>query len=190
MEVTPASRDDRGAVDNLIQLYIHDFSEHWSGGPDGELGDDGRFAPYPLEAYWRDEGYVPLLIRADGRLAGFALLNRRSQTRQGVDRNMAEFFIARKHRRGGVGTLAARAIFDRYPGVWEAAVARRNVAALAFWRRAVEGCALVGDIEELDLRTSSWDGPMLRFRIGPGSSSALPGPPGQAPPAKGRSPSE
>ena len=116
VEVTVASAGQKGALDNLFQLYVHDFSEHWGGTDDGELADDGRFEPYRhLDSYWSDESCVPLFIRADERLAGFALLNRRSQTGRGVDRNMAEFFIARKHRRSGVGTAAVHAILARYP---------------------------------------------------------------------------
>jgi predicted acetyltransferase len=167
VEVIVASAGQKGALDNLFQLYVHDFSEHWAGTDDGDLGDDGRFEPYRhLDSYWDDESRVPLLIRADKRLAGFALLNQHSQTGQGVDRNMAEFFIARKHRRSGVGTAAVHAILVRYPGVWEIAVARRNVAAAAFWRRAVEHHPLVADLEEIDLTAPSWNGPVLRFRVG------------------------
>ena len=78
---------------------------------------------------------------------------------------MAEFFILRKHRRAGVGAAAARAVFARYPGVWEAAVVRRNTAALAFWRRAVAGCPQLESLEEIDMTGPHWDGPVLRFRI-------------------------
>jgi predicted acetyltransferase len=76
---------------------------------------------------------------------------------------MAEFFVVRKHRRGGVGSAAMAAIVARYPGLWEAAVARRNVQALPFWRRIA---AQNAEVEELDLDTAAWNGPILRFRAG------------------------
>jgi predicted acetyltransferase len=101
----------------------------------------------------------------EGRLAGFALLNTASHSGQPLDHNMAEFFIVRKHRRGGIGTAAARTIFHGRPGIWEAAVARRNPGGLAFWRNAVGGCPLASKVEELDLATEAWNGPILRFRI-------------------------
>ena len=196
--VAVARLDERAALANLMQLYVHDFSDFWSGTSNGDLRDDGRFEDYPLDPYWRDEGqmgdplsgplsdqlsdpvddqvggklsggrahrHVPLLVRRDGALIGFALLNTSSHSGQSVDRNMAEFFIARKHRRGGVGTAAAREIFARFPGVWEAAVARRNGGALAFWRAAVSGCPGADEIVELDVSTPAWNGPILRFRI-------------------------
>ncbi len=130
--------------------------------------DDGRFDPYAyLDAYWSEAGRIPLLVRVGGRLAGFALINSHAHSGLTVDRNVAEFFIVRKHRRGGAGTIAAQTTFRRYPGLWEAAVARRNTAALAFWRRAVGGCPGLSQLDELDRQTDEWDGPILRFRIEP-----------------------
>jgi predicted acetyltransferase len=164
-EIAVARPDERPALENMFQLYVHDFSEQWTGERRGELGDDGRFAPHPLDAYWREPGRVPLLLRRGGRLAGFALLNAVGHTGRPADRNMAEFFIVRKHRRSGLGTAAAHAIFSRYPGQWEAAVARRNTAALAFWRRCVSTHPAMRELEELDAASADWDGWILRFRI-------------------------
>lgn len=165
VEIAVARPGERATLENLMQLYVHDFSEQWAGTPRGELGSDGRFAAYPFDAYWRDAGHVPLLLRRGGHLVGFALLNRSSHSGLPVDRNMGEFFIVRKHRRGGIGTLAARAIFSRYPGQWEAAVARKNVGAQAFWRTAAGGHPSVEDLQETDHSTAAWNGPILRFRI-------------------------
>jgi predicted acetyltransferase len=165
VQLTLAAASDQAVLDNLMQLYVHDFSEQWAGRPDGELDGDGRFSDYPLDAYWRDPGHMAFLIRAEGNLAGFVLINDVSHAGRPVDRNMAEFFIVRKHRRAGLGTLAAHQIFSRYPGNWETAVARRNVAALAFWRRAVRQHPLVTDIDENDIATPAWNGPVIRFRV-------------------------
>jgi predicted acetyltransferase len=168
VEMKEACPEDKDTLLNLMQLYTHDFSEYWAGTSAGDLGDDGRFAPYSLlDTYWREPSRIPLLLRRDGRLAGFALINGVAHSRRPVDRNMAEFFIVRKHRRSGFGTAAAHAIFKRYPGQWETAVARRNVGALTFWRNAVSRHPAVEDIEMLDLTGSAWDGPIIRFRIGP-----------------------
>ncbi|MBX3445295.1 MAG: hypothetical protein KF765_00965 [Parvibaculaceae bacterium] len=167
INVSPARLDEKPVIANLMQLYTHDFSEFWAGTPKGEVDGAGLFPAYPyLDRYWEEESRVPLLLRLGGHVAGFALLNAVSHGGRPVDRNMAEFFILRKHRRGGAGTAAAHAIFDLYPGVWEAAVARRNLAALAFWRRAIASHPRAGDIEEHDIATPAWDGPVIRFRIG------------------------
>ncbi len=165
VKITVATPHEKTALANLMQLYMHDFSEHWTGRSQGDLGDDGRFPDYPLDAYWRETTHVPLLLRSNSCLVGFALLNGSSHTSRSVDRNMAEFFIARKYRRGGIGTAAAQTIFSRYPGLWETAVARRNTAALSFWRKTVMQHPLAADIEESDVRTSDWNGPVIRFQI-------------------------
>jgi predicted acetyltransferase len=165
VEVSVARPEERPALANLMQFYIHDFSEFWAGTPEGELQDDGRFADYPLDAYWQEPSRVPLLFRLAGRPIGFALLNAVGHGVGPMDHNMAEFFIVRKHRRGGVGTAAARQVISLYPGQWEVAVARRNVAALPFWRQAISGHPQAADIVELDLDSATWNGPLFRFRI-------------------------
>jgi predicted acetyltransferase len=165
IDIALALPEERTALANLMQLYIHDFSEHWAGTANGELQTDGRFADYPLDPYWLDPDRIPLLFRRGGALAGFALINAVSHSGRTADRNMAEFFIARKHRRSGAGTAAAQEIFGRYPGQWEVAVARRNIGALAFWRNAIERHPQAQGIEESDITTNDWNGPIIRFRI-------------------------
>lgn len=158
----------RPVFDNLFQLYTHDFSEFWAGLPRGDVDEEGRFPAYPhLDAYWQEEGRVPLLLRVGDAIAGFALLNRHGHAKEHVERNMAEFFVLRKYRRGGIGSAAVNAIFDRYPGEWETAVARKNVSALAFWRKAISTHPRVRDLAELDLNTAAWNGPVLCYRVSP-----------------------
>lgn len=167
IEVAAAKFSERGVLDNLLQLYVHDFSEQWAGTTRGEVGADGRFEPYPwLDAYWSEPGRIPLLLRRDDFLIGFALLNQHAHSGLPLDWSMAEFFILRKHRLSGAGTEAVHKIFHRHPGQWEAAVARRNTAALAFWRKAAAVCPGVSEIEEFDREDAAWNGPILRFRVG------------------------
>jgi predicted acetyltransferase len=80
---------------------------------------------------------------------------------------MAEFFILRGHRRGGAGTAAARALFARYPGRWEVAVARRNTPALGFWRRATQGFDRLTEMGEADQADARWNGTVFRFISSP-----------------------
>ena len=112
----PATKAERPALDNLMQLYIYDSSELRL----LDVADDGRFPDYPLDAYWEDAGRHPLLLRVDGRLAGFALVSEGSRLTgaPGVF-DMAEFFVMRRFRRKGVGLAAASAAFDRFKGPWE-----------------------------------------------------------------------
>jgi predicted acetyltransferase len=165
IEVGLARLEERAALDRLIQLYIHDFSELWSGTPRGELRDDGSFWMYPLEPYWEEPTRVPLLIRRGGHLAGFALLNVVTHSGRPADRNMAEFFVVRKHRRSGVGRAVAQEIFSRYPGLWEVAVVRPNVHALTFWRGTIGSHPAAREIEETEVASEAWNGPIIRFTI-------------------------
>jgi predicted acetyltransferase len=165
--VAIALADERTALANMMQLYIHDFGELWSRSPPGPLQDDGRYEDYPLDDYWGAADHVPLLFRLDGHLIGFALLNTHAHSGLAVDRSMAEFFVVRAHRRDGAGTSAARTIFSHYPGQWETAVTRRNAGALPFWRSAISGHPHVEAIEERDHNTPDWIGPIIRFRIRP-----------------------
>lgn len=166
--VSRAGADEATIIANLMQFYIHDFSELWFDREvEGELEPDGRYSDYPgLEAYWRDPSHEAWLIRIGGRPAGFALVSDVAHSQTPIDRSVAEFFVVRKHRRRGVGLAAAHALFNSAWGVWEAATVRRNTAARAFWRRAAETYPGVRDIAEEDRQDALWDGAVLTFRVG------------------------
>lgn len=165
VEVIPASLGHKRLLENLFQFYAYDFSELEPPGS-REFGFDaeGRFEPYPyMDAYWSEPDRWPLLIRADGEVAGFALINTYSHRGGSVERNMGEFWVARKHRRGGVGIEALRQILALHPGRWEVAVAERNTAAQAFWPRALAAAPGVRDIERLEGDGEHWTGPIWTF---------------------------
>ena len=147
----------------LAQLYTHDFSEYWVGTSKGELHPDGKFDAYPLEEYWLRPNWSAFLIMRGVSLAGFALVNDQTHSGLPANRNVGEFFIARKHRGQGVGQRAAAALCSLYPGSWEIAVARKNLAGYKFWRRSINGASRAKDIRELDAHTDQWDGPIFRF---------------------------
>nr|WP_246370656.1 GNAT family N-acetyltransferase [Phenylobacterium haematophilum] len=162
MAIVRASAGDAALLQNLLQLYTHDFSEFWAGTARGELGADGRFTDYPLEPYFARPGWSAWLLKASEAPAGFALINDEAHSGLPTRRSMAEFFVVRKHRGQGAGRAAAQALIADEPGRWEIAVARANTGALAFWRKVAGACA-AGPIEELDILSPDWDGPVLRF---------------------------
>ena len=165
VELQPAGRERRETLANLFQLYIHDFTEQWFDRPEGELGEDGLFEPYSLlDTYWSMPGHEAMLIRVDGHLAGFVLVNKESHSGEPVDFQVAEYFVARKHRRSGVGQMAALQVLTARPGLWELAVARRNVGAQHFWRRVANDLA-TGPVEEHDLDDGKWNGLILRLAV-------------------------
>ncbi len=163
--VSPAIFSERALLENLFQFYAYDFSEF--AGPDsGELqfNGDGRLDAYPfMNAYWTESDRWPLLIRVGGRLAGFALVNARSHTGEPIDRNMGEFFVARKYRRHGVAAAAVRQILTLHPGKWEIAIAARNIPAQAFWSKTISTAPNVSELASREMDDSQWRGPILTF---------------------------
>ena len=137
VDVSPATHAEAAVIANLFQLYAHDFSEF----TDVPIGADGRFSYPPLPLYWQQAHRFPFLIRANGELAGFALVQRQSQLTGADDVwDMAEFFVLRAWRRRNVGAEAANALWRRCTGPWEVRVGVRNLPAQGFWRRAVHAC--------------------------------------------------
>ncbi len=162
----PVSEADRALIDGLAQFYIYDFSE-MSPIADTEFAFDvaGSFSKLPgIDDYWGQDGAHALVIRCDGRAAGFALINTRSHRDGGtVERNMGEFFVARQYRRNGVAAEAVRQVLERYPGDWEVAVVERNAAAKAFWPRAIAAASNVTRLVRVDGDGEHWRGPIWSF---------------------------
>jgi predicted acetyltransferase len=161
--LTAALRGEAPIIQNLMQLYTHDFSEFWAGTTRGDLNPDGRFEAYPLSEHWSRPNWAALFIWRNQVLAGFSLINDKTHSGQAADRNVGEFFILRKHRGQGVGQIAAKRIFSLHPGSWEVAVARNNVHAREFWRKTIHNASGAADVRELDVHSAEWNGPIFRF---------------------------
>jgi len=144
VEVVPAALADAMVIDNLMQLYLHEFSA-----VDGRhVEEDGRFSYQHFDRYWSETGRYPFLICVDGGLAGFALVVASALIEPGSNgHSIAEFFVLRNHRRRRVGERAAVTLFDRFPGHWSVAEHAANEPAQAFWR-AVIGRYTAGKYQE------------------------------------------
>jgi predicted acetyltransferase len=134
-QVVLASPEQKQVLANLLELYIHDFSELI----EIRLGNDGRFGYEDLDLYWKGPGRYPFLVMVDGRPAGFALVRKGSEISDDSDAwDMAEFFIVRGLRRLGLGMKTAHAIWKEFPGKWAVRVMDRNSLAVSFWARAID----------------------------------------------------
>jgi len=145
IDIVEAGENGEAIVRNLFPLYIHDLSEfmRW------DAPDDGLFVasdllvqywgrePQDSRFHWPDDlrGF-PFLIRADGKLAGFALIREIGKDPPSLD--VGEFFIMRKYRGGGVGKEVAHRVFDMFPGRWQVRELLENTPAQAFWRRIID----------------------------------------------------
>jgi len=165
ISVRLASGSEKAPIEALSQFYIYDFSEmEPANSKNLEFDDRGRFGGLPdVDDYWSKENFYPLLIRLKDKPVGFALLNTRSHRGGPIERNMGEFFIARKHRRRGLAIEAIRQILISYPGRWEVAVAERNLAAKAFWPKAIAAAPNVSELTQLEGDGEQWRGPIWNF---------------------------
>ena len=139
ISLEPATAADAGLLANLLELYIHDMSEFFT----VEIGADGLFGYGKLPLYWSEpERRFAFLIRCGGKVAGFALVTRGSPASDDPDDlDLAEFFVLRRLRRGGVGRCAATLLWDRMPGRWIVRVSLGNRPALPFWEDVISGYA-------------------------------------------------
>ena len=135
IELTQAPIEEREILANLLQKYLYEFSQwnQWDVNPLGLYN-------YPwLDCYWDpDERRWAYLIRADGKLAGFVMVNDYPEASdRPCDFAIAEFFVMHKYRRAGVGSFAAKAAFDLHRGQWQLKYHPKNMASAAFWNKVV-----------------------------------------------------
>jgi predicted acetyltransferase len=121
------------------------------------LGEVGHSGADQLARWFSDLSAVPLLILESLVPVGFAMVARMraaaaagAAPSEGGTYRMAEFFVARVHRRRGIGARAVELIFDRFAGRWEIHEYLRNPGAVHFWRRVVAGYTRGRFVERID----------------------------------------
>ena len=97
--------EDKPVLARLLELYRYDLSRF-----DGSrLNRHGLFGYRYLDSYWTEKNRHPLLIIADGEVAGFVLVNDFCRLCEpGEANSIAEFFVLRNFRRKGIGKEAAK----------------------------------------------------------------------------------
>ena len=133
-----ASESDRLWIESVYRDYLDDLAP-LNTGIFPVLGEVGHREPDQLARWFADPSALPIVILQSSRPVGFAMIARGSSGagRHPIDYRMAEFFIARSHRRLGIGRSAVQLIFDRFAGRWEIVEYLRNPVAVSFWRRVV-----------------------------------------------------
>ncbi|HVY89903.1 MAG TPA: GNAT family N-acetyltransferase [Hyphomonadaceae bacterium] len=136
-------KKQRATLENLAQFYIHDFTDFLGPERPIHVNEDGLYPDaMVLKRYWTEPDRSVWFIRADGHMAGFALLNKVTHSGEPADFNMAEFFVLRPFRGKDVAERAVIDILHRHPGRWEVAIMERNTPALRFWPRAVQRASI------------------------------------------------
>ncbi len=134
--LSKASKKDKSTIQNLGRFYVYEMSRYCGFLPGWETPRNGLFACRDLSSYCEKQNRYAFLIKVDGELAGFVLVNKIGSTPD-VDWNIGEFFVISKFQGKGVGRYAAEQIFNLFPGTWETAQIPENQAAIDFWEKVV-----------------------------------------------------
>ena len=162
VDVSSLGPDEVQTFVGLYQFYRYDFSEF----NDEDVTDDGYFIDDRAETYPTDPRFQTFLIRVDGHVAGFAILQHCDAVDgTGEVTDMEQFFVMRKYRRRGIGRVAAMTLFDRHPGRWQVRERHNNLPAQAFWRAIIER-STGGRFNELAAEQSPTGGPVQFFMSG------------------------
>lgn len=138
--VLPAQPEEKKLVTNLLQLYLHDFSEMEA----LETNEEGLFTWDGFDNFWTQPNHHIFLVRCENRVVGFAFIKRgahHEKTNQYDEQltDMVEFFVLRRYRRQAVGHAMALHCFSAFPGRWQVRVVANNPGAIQFWQKAVAG---------------------------------------------------
>ena len=159
VDLLAAGPEDKPFIANLLQLYLHDFSEF----EPRELSAHGTFDYAWLDSYFTAPDREAHLITVDGRPAGFALVRCDVAGDDGAW-NVGEFFVVRGHRGRGVAAQAARLLFQRHPGPWTLSYLLANVPASRFWPNLVSAVAS-GPIARHEQQPPEVPAPRIRLRF-------------------------
>jgi predicted acetyltransferase len=151
-----AKIEQKGIIENLLELYNYDFTEFV---PD-DVDNEGRFGYDPLKYYWNESGRYVFIVKVDLHIAGFVMVRTIKEDLSAPIFSMAEFFIMKKYRMKGIGTTVAAKIFSMLKGEWEVAEIEENIPAQKFWRKAINDYTKGNFIE---IEKSDWKGPVQRF---------------------------
>ncbi len=132
--IDPVSVEEKEILRNLMEKYDYEFSQY-----DGrDVNPLGLYGYDWLDNYWTDKSRHAFFIRVDGKLAGFAMVIGYTEVFKDAQYSMSEFFVMYKYRRLGVGSFAAKTMFDRFPGVWELKRHPKNVGSVFFWDHVID----------------------------------------------------
>lgn len=134
IQILKADISDKEILRNLLEKYDYEFSQY----DNRDVNKLGLYGYTYLDHYWTEDGRHAFLIKADGNLAGFAMVNTYKEIFKDADYSMAEFFIMYKYRRLGVGKYVASKLFETFKGKWELKRHPKNKASVYFWDKVIE----------------------------------------------------
>ena len=127
VKLVEVTQEQKEILANLMQFYLYEATEF----SDDDINSSGKLSlgKY-FDAYWRESERHPFFIKDKCRLVGFALVRQTGEKKYSI----SEFFVMRKHRRSGIGKMAAFLLFQKFQAEWHVAQEQDNVTALLFWK--------------------------------------------------------
>ena len=133
LSVRPIEVNERARLQALLYEYLTEL----------KALVDGDWDPtaYPwLDAQWSDPSRRPFFILVDEQPVGLALVRGREED-GAQTHEIAEFYLAPRHRRNGLATQAITQLCHRFPGRWTLTTHVANETAVSFWTRVTSKLA-------------------------------------------------
>lgn len=133
LELVPVQKDEKEILRNLLEKYLYEFSQY----ENLDVNALGLYGYDYFDGYWVEKGRYAFFIKADGRLAGFVMVGNYMEVFPEAQYSMGEFCVLYKYRRAGVGSFAAKTVFERFPGIWELKYHPKNRPSARFWDKVI-----------------------------------------------------
>lgn len=133
IELTPVEKEEKEILRNLLEKYDYEFSQY----DHRDVNALGLYGYDYLDSYWTEPHRWVFFIKVDSRLAGFVMVNDHAETEEPCDYCLSEFFVLYKYRRAGVGSFAAKAVFEKFHGRWQLKLHPKNLPSVYFWHKTV-----------------------------------------------------
>lgn len=131
-ELVPVKEEEKEILRNLLEKYDYEFTQYTL----EDVNPLGLYGYSYLDCYWTEKKRWAFFLKADGKLAGFAMVNDYPEAGK-TDYCMAEFFVMFKYRRCGLGKWVAFQLFDKFKGTWQLKRHPKNLPSVAFWDKVV-----------------------------------------------------
>jgi predicted acetyltransferase len=156
IELDPARTSEAlSCIENLMQFFNHELSAWYP----VSLAEHGLYQLRPKAVYWAESNTQPFLLRVDGELAGFAVVDGEVLEPASSRYNLGYFFLVRRFRGRGLAQQAFAQLLQRLPGAWEVYYLAQNQLAGQFWPKTLARLPLQGLTREervVDDEPSVW----------------------------------
>lgn len=129
LEICPHSDAHKALIWNVFQFYCYDTSVEDA----YDLGEDGRYrlSDDYFARYWTDPRWRAHLLRWDGAIAGFVLIEASEALAEAQE--IADLFVLKRFRRRGIASEVVRHFMARRSLPWTVVVFDEASEAQAFW---------------------------------------------------------